>query len=87
MTSKEAKLLATELKKLKPSLVICGGGHIALSLAQMAETLDFDVTVLEDREDYANSERFPKAKIILGEPVESVESLEEDKKSYFVIAS
>ena len=34
----------------KPSLVICGGGHIALSLASMAKMLDFNVTVIDDRE-------------------------------------
>ena len=44
----------------KPNLIICGGGHIALSLAGMAKMLDFNITVIDDREEFANKERFPE---------------------------
>lgn len=87
MTSKEAVLLAGELKKHKPNLYICGGGHIALYLAEIADILDFNVTVLEDREEYATKERFPQAQVILGNPTESLKKLEEIQDSYFVVAS
>ncbi|MEZ6188866.1 MAG: XdhC/CoxI family protein [Planctomycetota bacterium] len=42
-------------------LVICGSGHIAHALARMAPGLDFKVTVLDDREQFLNAERFPEA--------------------------
>ena len=32
-------------------LIICGGGHVSLALAHMASILDFDITVIDDREE------------------------------------
>lgn len=46
-------------------LVICGAGHIALPLAQFSQQLGFQVTVIDDRSDYANRFRFPKCQIIV----------------------
>jgi xanthine dehydrogenase accessory factor len=39
-------------------LVIVGAGHIAVPLAQLGARLDFRVTVLDDREEFATTERF-----------------------------
>ena len=44
-----------------PSLYIFGGGHIAKSLCNFAAECGFDVVVIDDREQYANSTRFPRA--------------------------
>ncbi len=44
-----------------PSLYIFGGGHIAKSLCYSATECGFNVVVIDDREQYANSVRFPKA--------------------------
>ncbi|MBX3470633.1 MAG: XdhC family protein [Planctomycetes bacterium] len=52
---------------LTTHLVICGSGHIALALARLAAPLDFRVTVLDDRPQFLNAERFPGARLILGE--------------------
>ena len=46
-------------------LIICGGGHVSLALAHMASILDFDITVIDDREEFANKERFPMAGQVL----------------------
>ena len=43
------------------SLLIIGAGHIAQPLAAMAKTVGFHVTVMDDREEFCNSERFPTA--------------------------
>ncbi|MCA8921801.1 MAG: XdhC family protein [Planctomycetes bacterium] len=51
---------------LTTHLVICGSGHIAHALAGMAHALDFRVTVLDDREQFLNAERFPEAKRLVG---------------------
>ncbi|MFC4541456.1 selenium-dependent molybdenum cofactor biosynthesis protein YqeB [Halosolutus amylolyticus] len=40
-------------------LYVAGGGHIAVELAAMGERLGYDVTVVDDREGYADPERFP----------------------------
>ncbi|MGD8942250.1 MAG: XdhC/CoxI family protein [Desulfobacterales bacterium] len=45
-------------------LVICGAGHIALPLAQFSQKLGFQVTVIDDRPDFASPARFPGCNII-----------------------
>lgn len=45
-------------------LVICGAGHIAVPLAQFSQKLGFQVTVLDDRSDFASPVRFPGCKVI-----------------------
>lgn len=57
----------------QPHLVICGGGHVSVSLAQMAACLDFEVTVMDDREEFANMERFPMAEQVICDSFEHLE--------------
>lgn len=45
----------------RDTLVICGAGHIARPTAHIAAMADFRVVVLDDRELFANRERFPTA--------------------------
>ncbi len=47
-------------------LVICGGGHIALELATFAAHLGYRTTVIDDREQYCNPDRFPAATCLCG---------------------
>lgn len=42
-------------------LLIFGAGHVSRPTAQVAAMLGFRVTVLDDRADFANAERFPQA--------------------------
>ena len=42
-------------------LVIVGGGHVGQAVAQLAAQVDFDVWVIDDREDIVSQERFPTA--------------------------
>ena len=46
-------------------LVIVGAGHIAQPLAALAHVLGWDVTVMDDRERFANRERFPHARAVI----------------------
>lgn len=46
-------------------LYIFGAGHVAQSLYKTATNAKFDVTVIDDRESYANRERFPEAKEVM----------------------
>jgi xanthine dehydrogenase accessory factor len=53
-----------------PHLLLYGGGHCGKALADMAAVLDWDVTVIDPRGEYANPERFPHAvETIDGDPV------------------
>ncbi|MFT8347960.1 XdhC family protein [Clostridium saccharoperbutylacetonicum] len=70
----------------KPHLVICGGGHIALSLCNISKMLDFNVTLIDDRSEFANKQRFPLAdKIICKDFNEALEEVKGNKGTYYVI--
>ena len=71
-----------------PVIYIFGAGHISKVLAKISKLLGFMVTVIDDRKDYANKERFPDADQILVDDFEKVFSkLNIDKRSYIVIVT
>ena len=45
----------------RPSVFIFGGGHLAVPLAMIADLVGFRVVVVDDREEFANRQRFPWA--------------------------
>src|SRR3982750_3705853 len=47
-----------------PELYIIGAGHVGFHLARLAHEVGFRVTVVDDREKFANAERFPTAERI-----------------------
>ena len=51
------------LRKFIPEdrLIVLGGGHISQPLCHIAAMLDFAVTVVDDRSQFANEARFPEA--------------------------
>ncbi|WP_315078511.1 XdhC/CoxI family protein [uncultured Clostridium sp.] len=70
------------------NLVICGGGHVALPLCQMANLLEFNTTVIDSRKEFANKERFPIAdKIICKDFSEALKEVTFNKNTYFVIVT
>jgi xanthine dehydrogenase accessory factor len=51
-----------------PSLWIFGGGHVSKALCQVATMAGFRVTVTDDRDTFANRERFPWAAAAVAAP-------------------
>jgi xanthine dehydrogenase accessory factor len=47
------------------TLLIVGGGHVGQAVGRLAADADFEVWVLDDRERFANRERFPQARRLL----------------------
>jgi xanthine dehydrogenase accessory factor len=47
-----------------PALYVVGAGHVGWSLAKMAADAGFRIHVLDDREKFANAERFPFAETV-----------------------
>jgi xanthine dehydrogenase accessory factor len=45
----------------QPHLIIFGGGHVSKSISRAAALSGFRVTIVDDRREYANPERFPEA--------------------------
>jgi xanthine dehydrogenase accessory factor len=71
----------------RPHLVIAGGGHVAKALARQAQLLDFDVTVLEDRPEFANRERFDGATVINAGVADSIGRLSYGPQTFLVVAT
>jgi len=70
------------------SLVIVGGGHIALPLCNMAKILGFKVTVIDDREEFCNKERFKNAdECLVGDIGEVLSALNVTQNTYIVIVT
>ncbi len=55
-----------------PTLYIFGGGHVSLYLAKVAKVAGFDVVVVDDRESFANAQRFPDAERTIAGPWEEI---------------
>ncbi len=69
-----------------PTLLIAGGGHIAVPLVRMGAMLGFRVVVLDDRSIFANEERFPDADEVIAAPFgETLASYPLDGRTYVVL--
>ncbi len=67
---------------------IFGAGHISRSLSRVCSMLGFSVTVVDDRESFANRERFPEAEeVIAGNYEEIFPQLEIDSGCYLIIVT
>lgn len=60
--------LFVDVQQRPPHLIVVGAGHIAVPLAAMAKLCEFQVTVLDDRPQFANRERFPSADQVVAGP-------------------
>jgi xanthine dehydrogenase accessory factor len=70
------------------SLYIFGAGHVSVNLYKVAKDAGFDVTVVDDREAYANRERFPDAKDVIAQDFEqAMARLIPSESSYIVITT
>jgi len=71
-----------------PTLIVVGAGHVAMPVAQVGKLLDFDVIVVDDRESFANKERFPTADQIVVEDFETaVDDLPITPSTYVVLVT
>lgn len=65
-----------EALKPRPTLVIVGGVHIAITLTAIAKMMGYRVVIVDPRSAFGNAERFPQAdRIINAHPCEAFESL------------
>jgi len=78
-----------EAYKTKPQLIIAGAGHVGKALSTMAAFIGFEITVIDDRKEWANRERFPEANEIIVTPdmAKGLEDCSIGDDSYIVIAT
>jgi xanthine dehydrogenase accessory factor len=71
-----------------PVLYLFGAGHVSVNLYKLAVLAGFAVTVVDDRETYANRERFPEARDIVAEDFEqALAKIDPNESSYLVIVT
>ena len=71
-----------------PSAFIFGAGHISKSLSKVATQAGFRTIIVDNRDTYANRERFPEASEIYAEEYEEVfPKLRVSESSYFIIVT
>jgi xanthine dehydrogenase accessory factor len=56
----------------QPAAIIFGGGHISKSLAKVLDLAGFRVSVVDNREAFANRERFPEAAEVHADEYEEI---------------
>jgi xanthine dehydrogenase accessory factor len=72
----------------QPRAYIFGAGHISKSISQIAAIAGFASVVVDDREQFANRERFPEAGEVFADEYERVfPQLEVNASSYIVIVT
>lgn len=81
----DVSLIKKEWFAKKPRLFICGAGHVAKELADIASFIDFRVHVLDSRSEFANEERFPKAERVICDSFEHLSDYLEPDSYYAVV--
>lgn len=72
----------------KKHLIICGAGHIALPLSAIGKMLNFKVTIVDDRKEFANKRRFPHVdRVILGNHAQKLTELPIDRNAHIIIVT
>lgn len=71
-----------------PHLIIAGAGHVGKALAHLASLLEFEVTVVDDRQEYANAQNIPDAdRLVVKEIRTAFEELNTGPDTYIVIVT
>ncbi len=71
----------------QPMLYLFGGGHVSTALARAAHLAGFGIGVIDDRESFANAERFPMAQEIYTNYESAFEKLQPTNATYLVIVT
>ena len=72
----------------RPLLYIFGAGHVGYELSKVAARAGFDTIVADDREAYANQERFAEARQVIAEDFDrALAGIAPSDSSYIVIAT
>ena len=85
----ENKRFFVEPTILPGTVFLFGAGHVSRPVAELASLVDFQTVVIDDRLEFANAERFPKADLlkVVQSYSQSFEGLEINRDSYVVIVT
>lgn len=64
---------------------IFGGGHVSYALANVLKNLEFHIVIIDDREEYANKERFPFCDTMVIPNYKELDVIKPNQDSYLLI--
>lgn len=71
-----------------PQLVVCGGGHVAVSVVRLAKLLGLPVLAMDDREEYAADLKEAGADTVLCQPFEqALAQIPGGAETYFIVVT
>ena len=80
--------ILVEVVEPAATLLVVGGGHVGLAVGQLGAMLGMEVAIIDDREDYANEDRFPyEANVICGDFGEELDRFPITANTYIVLVS
>ena len=71
----------------QPVVYLFGGGHVSMAVAKTASAAGFGIVVVDDREAFANRERFPMAQEVFTSFEEAFEKVKPNANAYLVIVT
>ncbi|HMI51648.1 MAG TPA: XdhC family protein [Candidatus Saccharimonadales bacterium] len=71
----------------QPVIYLFGGGHISTAVAKAAQSAGFGIVVVDDREAFANRERFPMAHAVFTTYEDAFQKIVPNTASYLVIVT
>lgn len=83
--NKELSTIQKEWFQETPTLFICGAGHIAKALYDLATHLEFKIIVMDPREEFVNAQRFEKAEKLICDSFANLEQYVVDNAYYVVV--
>ena len=77
----------TEIIQPPPMLLIIGGGHVALALAQIASFAGFEIAVQDDRPEFITPQRFPQAAFLTQSIDEALDRFSTHQQLYIALVT
>jgi xanthine dehydrogenase accessory factor len=71
----------------QPVVYLFGGGHVSIAVANAASAAGFGVAVVDDREAFANMQRFPMAQTVHTSYAEAFEKIRPNASSFLIIVT
>jgi xanthine dehydrogenase accessory factor len=71
----------------QPMLYLFGGGHVSMALAKTATAAGFGVGIVDDRDAFANLQRFPMAQEVFTSYEKAFETIRPNASTYLVIVT
>src|ERR1700676_4591789 len=71
----------------QPMLYLFGGGHVSMAVAKAASASGFGIAVVDDRQSFANKERFPMSQEVYTNYEDAFEKIHPNESSYVVIVT